>query len=111
MRCPQCGARTEVSETRGPFRDRRCTDAACLLEFTTREHIMTPREQVMKPRQHGRLCARTRATKIEVPPAPPAAGVKVDPTSRPGPGAPTNSVEVASGVQEKPPCWQREVAA
>jgi len=54
MRCPLCGARTGVRETRGPYRDRRCTNAACHLEFTTREEILIRREDT-------RLCARTRA--------------------------------------------------
>jgi hypothetical protein len=55
--CPMCGSRTEVSEKRGPFRDRRCTNPACRLDFTTREHVMAPREE-------RRKCARTRATEI-----------------------------------------------
>lgn len=62
MQCPQCGTRTEVIEKRGPYRDRRCTNVDCHLGFTTREQIMRPRKQSVKPRQHGRLCARTRAT-------------------------------------------------
>ncbi len=109
MRCPQCGARTEVSETRGPFRDRRCTNAACGLDFTTREHIMTPREQVMKPRQHGRLCARTRATQIETPPRVPAVGEKVASTFRRIPLS--DPGESASGQQDTQPCRQAEVGA
>ena len=55
VHCPQCGARTEVTETRGSFRDRRCTNPVCRMEFTTREQILTRRERT-------RLCARTRAT-------------------------------------------------
>jgi len=66
MQCPQCGARTEVCETRGPFRDRRCTNPACRMDFTTRE-------QMMKAHEYGRRCARTRATKIEARQGPPAA--------------------------------------
>jgi hypothetical protein len=62
MQCPQCGTRTEVIEKRGPYRDRRCKNANCQMGFTTREQIMRPRKQIVKPRQHGRLCARTRAT-------------------------------------------------
>ena len=62
MQCPQCGTRTEVIEKRGPYRDRRCKNADCQLGFTTREQIMKPCKQIVKPRQHGRLCARTRAT-------------------------------------------------
>jgi len=69
MECPQCGARTEVSEKRGPFRERRCTNAACLYDFTTREQIMRSGQQALKPFRRGRLCARTRATQIEAPAA------------------------------------------
>jgi len=104
MFCPQCGARTEVSEKRGIFRDRRCTNAACHLDFTTRENVLTLRE-------HRRLCARTRATHIETPPRYPAARVKVGSTSRPGRGAPSDPVADAGEVQEKTPCLQAEVAA
>jgi hypothetical protein len=82
MLCPQCGARTQVSETRGPFRDRRCTNPACRMDFTTREHIM-------KAREYGRDCARTRATKIETPCRPPSAGVLVE----------SNSEASANGAQ------------
>jgi hypothetical protein len=57
MECPQCGARTQVYEKRGPFRDRRCTDPTCRAQFTTREQIMLCREG-------GWLCARTRAAQI-----------------------------------------------
>lgn len=101
MCCPQCGAHTEVSETRGPFRDRRCTNAACRIEFTTREQVMPPRKQITKPREHGRLCARTRATQIETPRRIPAVGERVSSTSHPGRVAPSGHVEAASGVQEK----------
>jgi hypothetical protein len=66
MECPQCGARTQVNEKRGPFRDRRCTNPACRAQFTTREQIMLHREG-------GKLCARTRAIQIETS-EPPAAG-------------------------------------
>jgi hypothetical protein len=67
MKCPQCGAPTEVSEKRGPFRDRRCTSTGCGLTFTTREQVVRPRKQEVRPGEHGRLCARTRATQIEAP--------------------------------------------
>ena len=76
MLCPQCGARTQVSETRGCFRDRRCTNRDCRMTFTTREHIM-------KARECGRECARTRAMKIEPPCHPPSDGVLVESNSEP----------------------------
>ena len=60
MLCPQCGSRTEVNEKRGSFRDRRCTDAACRHDFTTREIVITHLEV-------SRMCARTRATQAEAP--------------------------------------------
>jgi hypothetical protein len=53
MFCPLCGARTEVNEKRGPYRDRRCTNADCGHDFTTRENIL--------PVRKSRLCAKTRA--------------------------------------------------
>lgn len=53
MQCPHCGSRSEVNEKRGPFRDRRCTNGTCGLDFTTRE-------QVVSARAAGRVCARTR---------------------------------------------------
>jgi len=56
MHCPQCGKQTRVTEKRGPFRERRCTNLACGLKFTTREHVI--------PRQEESFCARTRAIKI-----------------------------------------------
>ncbi len=56
MDCPQCGERTEVTEKRGPFRERHCTNSACGLKFTTREHVI--------PQQEQSHCARTRAKKI-----------------------------------------------
>jgi hypothetical protein len=61
--CPICGARTQVNETRGPFRDRHCTNSVCGLDFTTREEVMTQRGL-------GRLCARTRHTAVVRPVAP-----------------------------------------
>jgi hypothetical protein len=60
MDCPRCGSRTEVNETRGLFRDRRCTNTACGLGFTTREQIMSWRED-------SRFCAKTRALKLDAP--------------------------------------------
>jgi hypothetical protein len=71
MQCPLCGARTQVSETRGSFRDRRCTNPACRIDFTTRE-------QIMRARENGRNCARTRAIKVEAPRCAPSAGVQVE---------------------------------
>ena len=68
MQCPKCGARTEVVEKRGEYRDRRCTSTDCRLDFTTQERVMKPRQPAVKPRQHGRLCARTRAALTEAPP-------------------------------------------
>jgi hypothetical protein len=94
MFCPPCGARSEVRETRGPFRDRRCTNAACCLDFTTYENVMTLRE-------HHHQCARTRATQIEAHTGSPAAPAKVGSTSRSGLGAPSDPVQAPSGAQEK----------
>jgi len=94
MRCPQCGARTVVCETRGPFRDRRCTNAACRIDFTTRE-------QIMKAREYGRNCARTRATKIEAPQCSPAAGGGMDSNPKAG----------TNGAQEEQPYRQAEAGA
>jgi hypothetical protein len=65
MRCPRCGSRTEVNETRGEFRDRRCKNANCGLDFTTRE-------QLMSDRAFSRLCARTRDTINALRPQPPS---------------------------------------
>jgi hypothetical protein len=58
MLCPQCGASTQVVETRGAYRDRRCQNLACRLAFTTRENVMTLEEAY-------RICARTCATQKE----------------------------------------------
>jgi hypothetical protein len=99
MFCPQCGARTEVSETRGPFRDRRCTNAACRLEFTTHENVLSLRE-------HRRLCARTRATLAEILPRSLAASAGESSMSAPGPGAPSHPGEGAKRVQEEQQCKQ-----
>jgi hypothetical protein len=54
MRCPQCGAATEVKAKRGPYRDRRCMNLACYLDFTTCENVMEQKE-------HHRLRAKTLA--------------------------------------------------
>ena len=67
MQCPQCDARTEVTEKRGPFRERRCTNLVCGIEFTTREHVI--------PQQKRNFCARTRAIKIGSPVSIPAVEV------------------------------------
>jgi hypothetical protein len=67
MQCPQCDARTEVTEKRGPFRERHCTNLACGIEFTTREHVI--------PQQERNFCARTRAIKIGSPSSVPAVEV------------------------------------
>jgi transcriptional regulator NrdR family protein len=37
MRCPKCGAKTKVIETRGNFRRRRCSNPTCAHSFETRE--------------------------------------------------------------------------
>jgi len=104
MFCPMCGARTKVTEKRGIFRDRRCTSAACHLDFTTRENVMTLAED-------RRLCARTRASNIEVPSRSPAAVVKGGSTSCSDLQAHSNSVEGESGAQKDPPYLQAEVGA
>jgi len=61
MQCPYCGSRSEVIEKRGAFRDRRCMCPDCRQRFTTREQVMIPLKSSVKPRQHGRMCARTRS--------------------------------------------------
>lgn len=76
MYCPLCNARTEVSEKRGIFRDRHCTNAACGVSFTTRESVIAPGER-------QRLCARTRDAQIANPPRSAAVGAN----GRPNPGA------------------------
>ena len=58
MRCPQCGALTDVREKRGPYRDRCCKNPACRREFTTCENVLNHAE-------HRRLCARTRRVYAE----------------------------------------------
>ena len=51
MNCIKCGATTEVTEKRGPFRDRRCTNLTCAYSFTTCEYLTVQSER-------ERLCAR-----------------------------------------------------
>jgi hypothetical protein len=94
MQCPRCGGRTEVCETRGPFRDRHCTNVVCGIDFTTREDVMSFRE-------HRRPCARTRATQMGAPHRSPAAGgdVRSDPLTG------------ADGVQEGHTDRQAEAGA
>lgn len=104
MQCPQCCARTEVCETRGPFRDRRCTNAACGLDFTTRE-------QVMKRRERGRQCAKTRLTQIDLHPRSPAALAEVGANSCGTRSAPFDPGAGMRRVQEKQAGLQAEVAA
>lgn len=110
MNCPQCGAATEVNEKRGPFRDRRCTNPSCGLDFTTREQFVRPSKYEVRPGQHGRLCARTRATQSEEPMGTPsvrkAAGSTADRPSPPG-----NTEGNASKGQQIPPLQQAEVGA
>jgi hypothetical protein len=110
MNCPQCGAPTEVNEKRGPFRDRRCTNAACRLGFTTREHVVRPRKQEMRPGEHGRLCARTRATLSDAPVGILAAR-KAAGSAPPCPSAPGSPVKSVSGGQQTLPFQEAEVAA
>jgi hypothetical protein len=57
MRCPRCGAVTEVSEKRGPYRDRRCMNPACLFDFTTCENFLTQDE-------NRRMRAKALATRL-----------------------------------------------
>lgn len=92
MCCPHCGARTEVNEKRGPFRDRQCTNAACRLDFTTHELVLTTR-------QRRGFCARTRATQYAAPPRSPAAAVGL--RSFPAVAAP-------GGLRKREPAQQEE---
>ena len=108
MNCPQCGAATEVNEKRGPFRDRRCTNPACGLGFTTREQFVRPRKQEMRPGEHGRLCARTRATQYDAPMGIPAARKAAGPAP-PRPSAPNNAEE--SGGEQTLPFQPAQAAA
>jgi hypothetical protein len=115
MQCPQCGAHTEVSEKRGPFRERRCTNTACAIDFTTREHVMSLRG-------HRRPCARTRATKLQTPNPPRVAGAGEEETPPQGAaGGAVNStsaamhgaaLELAGGAGSvQPEQWHREAGA
>jgi hypothetical protein len=101
MLCPCCGARTQVNEKRGPFRDRRCTNAVCGLNFTTREEMMTQRER-------SRFCAKTRLTKIETPETLAPPGAKRSRSSNRVLRVPSASVESATGDPggPVPPCSQ-----
>ncbi len=58
MRCPKCGAITEVRQKRGPFRDRRCVNPACIFGFTTCENLATQNE-------HQRINAKALARRCE----------------------------------------------
>jgi len=103
MFCPQCGARTFVTETRGPFRDRRCTNAACRLDFTTCENPVTQRE-------HRRLCARTRAAQAEAPPRALAVGSEVGTTCSLNLGVEDDSGEGPRVTQGEQKCAQAGAA-
>ncbi|HMD85139.1 MAG TPA: hypothetical protein VKO18_10620 [Terriglobia bacterium] len=85
MLCPLCGARTEVSEKRGPYRDRRCTNADCGHDFTTRENIL--------PVRKARLCARTRALHGGVLPLSAITGIEVGSIAIPRLDAPSDPVD------------------
>ena len=73
MQCPRCGTRTDVTEKRGPFRDRRCTSESCRFDFTTREQVLTRQANI-------RLCARTLAAQVTAR-APSHAAGKKDPST------------------------------
>ena len=92
MECPNCGSRTEVTETRGAFRDRRCKNTQCRHDFTTRENIVMQRAQ-------NRLCARTRATQVAL-----SSGI----FSAPG-GFDAGSSEDPEAVVFSPPAPDREM--
>lgn len=96
MLCPLCGARTEVNEKRGPYRDRRCTSANCGHDFTTRENIL--------PVRKARLCARTRALRGGVLPLSSITGVVVGPIAWPRLDEPSDSRE---GKKRRPVGEQR----
>jgi hypothetical protein len=104
MFCPLCGTRSEVSETRLPFRDRRCTNAVCGHEFTTREQVMTHRER-------ARLCARTRLTQMKAPSPSADAHVKVRSAPRRALRTSSDLPQVPSAVQQELPYLEAEVAA
>jgi len=101
--CPQCGAPTEVSETRGPFRDRRCTNPACLLAFTTRENVLTLRAR-------RRMCARTRVVHGEAPLGSIRAVVKAQPNNLPEFEAGMEHVGSSNPAPAAPKCAQAGVA-
>jgi hypothetical protein len=103
MFCPICGARTVVSEKRGPYRDRRCTNADCRLDFTTREELL--------PQRHARLCARTRALHGGVLPLPLAIGGGTASTSDSGLAAPSDPMESMRAVPGEQQYRQAEGAA
>ncbi len=42
MNCPKCKKTSEVIETHGPFRDRRCLNRKCRKSFTTLETVLHP---------------------------------------------------------------------
>jgi hypothetical protein len=110
MNCPQCGAATEVNEKRGPFRDRHCTNPDCGLGFTTREQFVRPSKYEVRPGQHGRLCARTRAIQGDAPLGTPAAR-KVAGSAHERPRAANDAKDNASAGQQAPPLQQAEVGA
>jgi len=62
MKCPQCGAPTEVSEKRGPYRQRQCKSSGCDLSFTTTELVVGYNKRALMAGERVRLCARTLAT-------------------------------------------------
>lgn len=88
MNCPQCGARAEVIETRGPFGHRRCSNAACGLDFTTCEQIMTQRANPRHPDRD---------------PHPPAVAVGVGSTSLPGLALPPALRRPRAGLRKSRP--------
>jgi hypothetical protein len=103
MFCPHCGAHTEVTEKRTIFRDRRCMNIACGLEFTTRENVLTQRE-------HRRLCARTRESNFTEPLSNLAARANGDSAS-PSLAAPSDPSEDASAMRQGQTYLQAEVGA
>jgi hypothetical protein len=65
MRCPKCGAVTEVTEKRGLYRNRRCLNPACRFDFTTCETFVIQEE-------NRRVGAKALARRLEVPSSTPA---------------------------------------
>jgi hypothetical protein len=90
-----------VTEKRTIFRDRRCMNIACGLEFTTRENVLTRH-------QHRRLCARTRETQFAEPLSNLAARANAASTSGPGLAAPSHPTPDA---REEQPCLEAQVSA